>query len=226
VASLRASPESASRRLIDFAMRRLSLRRNSVAGTNENAGAFVTARITKSLKSASRIVALICLLSIGVGTPIAAQTPPQLPGGANSLQETFENWTVACVQQNGAKRCSMSQQQTDAQSHQRVLAIEFAAPTADQVEGTLALPFGLDLGHGVTFQIDDGAVSANQRFRTCLPVGCLIPFAFDAKTMGALRKGVNLKVAALAAADGKEANFTIALKGFPAALDRTAALAK
>ena len=180
----------------------------------------------RSVRALSRFAATVGIFATAAGIPVGAQTPSQLPGGASSLQETFDNWTVACVQQAAAKRCSLSQQQNDAQSHQRVLAIEFMAPAADQLEGTLVLPFGLALDHGVTLQIDDGPASPSQKFRTCLPVGCLVPFAFDAKTIATLRKGANLKVAALAAGDGKEANFTISLKGFPAALDRTAALAK
>jgi invasion protein IalB len=189
-------------------------------------GAFVTASVKRPVKASARLAPFIGVLAAAAATPLAAQTPSQLPGGANSLQEAYDNWTVACVQQSAAKHCSLSQQQMDSQSHQRVLAIEFSAPTADQLEGTLVLPFGLALDHGVTLQIDDGPASPSQKFRTCLPVGCLVPFAFDAKTIATLRKGANLKIAALAAADGKEANFTISLKGFPAALDRTAALAK
>ncbi|MGA2793927.1 MAG: invasion associated locus B family protein [Roseiarcus sp.] len=157
--------------------------------------------------------------------PVAAQTSAALPGGANSLQETFENWTVACVLQDAAKRCALSQQQADQQSRQRVLAIELNAFSTDKVDGVLVLPFGLALDSGVTLQVDDAPAGPTLRFRTCLPVGCIVPLSFDARFVAALRKGAALKVNAFADG-GKDAAFTVSLKGFPAALDRATALAK
>jgi len=163
-------------------------------------------------------------MAIAATAPLAAQTAAELPGGANSLQETYENWTVACSLQGGAKRCSLSQQELDQQSRQRVLAIELA-PLADKAEGTLVLPFGLLIDRGVTLRVDDSAALPVLRFRTCVPVGCLVTLSFDGKFVAELRKGVALKIGAVADG-GKDAAFSISLKGFPAALDRTAALTK
>jgi invasion protein IalB len=165
------------------------------------------------------------LAAIALAAPVGAQTSGTLPGGANSVQETFENWIVACVQQGAAKHCALSQQQADQQSRQRVLAIELTASSPDAVAGTLLLPFGLALDSGVTLQIDDAPAGAPLRFRTCLPAGCLIPLSFDAARAATLRKGANLRVNAVADG-GKDAVFTISLKGYPAALDRMIALAK
>ena len=163
-------------------------------------------------------------VAIAVAAPLAAQSTA-LPGGASSVQETFESWVVACVQDGSAKRCALSQQQTDQQSHQRVLAIELSAASGDKVEGALVLPFGLALDRGVTLQVDESPAGPTLRFRTCLPAGCVVPLSFDAKLLAALRKGAALKVNAVAD-NGKDTVFTISLKGFPAALDRTASLAK
>jgi invasion protein IalB len=165
------------------------------------------------------------LAAIALAASAGAQTSGALPGGANSLQETFENWIVACVQQGAGKHCALSQQQADQQSHQRVLAIELTASSPDAVAGTLVLPFGLALDSGVTLQIDDAPAGAPVRFRTCLPGGCLVPLSFDAARASALRKGANLRVNAVADG-GKDAVFTISLKGYPAALDRMIALTK
>jgi invasion protein IalB len=93
------------------------------------------------------------------------------------------------------------------------------------VDGALVLPFGLALDRGVTLQVDDAPAGPALRFRTCLPAGCVVPLSFDARLVAALRKGAALKINA-AADNGKDAVFTISLKGFPAALDRTAVLAK
>ena len=148
-----------------------------------------------------------------------------LPSGASSLYETYEDWRVSCVLQGDGKRCALSQVQAQ-QNGQRMLAIEFAAPREDEgkVAGTLVLPFGLALDSGVRFQVDEQAALEPGRFRTCLPVGCLVPLAFDSATAEALRAGAVLHVKAVADG-GAEIPFTISLKGFATALDRTTALA-
>lgn len=151
-----------------------------------------------------------------------------LPGGASSLRENHGDWVVNCaVQPQGGKNvksCALSQEQADGNTRQRVLAIELK-PGDNNAQGMLVMPFGLALDQGVAFQIDEGGFSPVQKFRTCLPAGCLVPVTFDARTLTALRKGTALKIKATADG-GKETPFTISLKGFPGAYDRTVALAK
>jgi invasion protein IalB len=153
---------------------------------------------------------------------------PSLPGGANSLRETHGDWLVGCTiqQQNGrnTKQCALSQEQADQSSRQRVLAIELK-PEGAGAQGLMILPFGLALEQGASLQIDEGPASPTHKFRTCLPAGCLVPISFDARALAALRKGNQLKVKTVADG-GKETPFTISLKGFPGAFDRTAALLK
>jgi invasion protein IalB len=153
-----------------------------------------------------------------------APTPSTLPGGATSINETYRDWSVACVQQGAGKRCAMSQVQTQ-QNGQRVLAIEISPPQGSSTTGALALPFGLALANGITLQIDDKPAMVPLRFRTCLPTGCIVPLSFDAAAIVALRAGTSLKVKATTDG-GSEAPFTISLAGFAAALDRVAALAR
>ncbi|WP_077966205.1 invasion associated locus B family protein [Ensifer adhaerens] len=158
------------------------------------------------------------------GQATAAATASSLPGGASSLNETYKDWRVACEQDGSAKRCALSQAQTQ-QNGQRVLAIELNAPSGNAVSGTLVLPFGLALEPGVTFQIDDKPAMQPVHFRTCVPVGCLVSVTFDAPTLGALRAGAALKVNAVADG-GTVAPFSISLQGFGTALDRVATLAR
>lgn len=147
-----------------------------------------------------------------------------LPGGASSLNETYRDWQLACVQQTTTKRCAFSQSQAQ-QNGQRVLAIELSAPTGNTVTGIIILPFGLALDKGITLQIDDQPAGQALQFRTCLQAGCVVPLSFDAPTLTTLRAGVALKVKAIS--DGGQATpFSISLQGFDAALDRVAALAK
>jgi invasion protein IalB len=169
------------------------------------------------------------LLGIVCGTSVlAAQAGganQALPGGANSIQEAHGDWRVACSQQGAQKVCTLSQQIMDRSSRQRILAIELNAPASDHVEGTLILPFGLTLDKGITFQVDELAAGPTLRFRTCLPAGCIVSVRFDAKALAALKTGTALTVKATGDNE-QEIPFTISLRGFASAIDRTAALAK
>ena len=156
----------------------------------------------------------------------AAQDASQtLPGGATELQERHGDWRVTCAQPTGKRVCTLSQQQSDRNTRQLVIAIELKAPSANQAEGTIVLPFGLAVDRPVTLQIDD-APGVQRPVRTCLPVGCLVPVTFDGAMVTALSSGTILSVRASAVDGTKETVFRIPLAGFASALARTAALAK
>lgn len=155
-----------------------------------------------------------------------AQAPAStLPGGASSIQETFQDWRVACVQQEAAKHCAFSQQQSQ-QNGQLVLNIELVMQNEKNAAGNLVLPFGLALASGATLQIDDGKPDATLPFKTCLPIGCIVPLSFDAAKLAALRKGQALKINAVASTDNKPVTLSVSLKGFAEAQDRVAVLGK
>ncbi len=155
----------------------------------------------------------------------AATAAESLPNGASSVQETFQDWQVACVQQGPAKRCSLAQQQIDQQSRQRVLAVELT-PAAGKAQGILILPFGLAFEKGATLQVDDGAVGQPLRFQTCIPGGCIVPVTFEGAALSGLRQGTTLKIKAASVDGNKDTTFSVSLKGFGPAFDRTAALLK
>ncbi|WP_204307255.1 invasion associated locus B family protein, partial [Enterobacter hormaechei] len=87
---------------------------------------------------------------------------------ASSLQEAHGDWVVGCAVQGNAKRCGLTQEQTNQQTRQRVLAMELTL-VGDRIEGVLLLPFGLVLDQGVVLQIDELPQGQALRFRTCLP---------------------------------------------------------
>jgi invasion protein IalB len=170
---------------------------------------------------------LIAAVLAGAATAVQAQQAT-LPGGASSLTEVHGDWIVSCAitgeGEQARKACAMAQEQKDGKSGQRVVAIELR-PGAQKSPATLAMPFGLDLASGVALQVDDGASGEALPYRTCLPAGCLVPFDIDAKMLASLRDGGILKLHAKADG-GKETMFSISLKGFGGAFDRTAALTK
>jgi invasion protein IalB len=194
----------------------------------------------------TRSLATITIATLGFGavsgSPLTAQQPPvqsapktpggpppaveqTFPGGASQLQETHGDWRVVCAQKDGQKACTFSQQQTDNNSRQLVLGIELKPTGSDRAEGTMILPFGLAVTKPVTLQIDDAGPTQTAQFRTCLPVGCLVPITFDASTVASLRKGTVLTVKTTGDG-GQEAALKVSLKGFPGAFDRTAILGK
>lgn len=147
-----------------------------------------------------------------------------LPGGASALSETHGDWTVNCQATVTTKTCTLSHQQFNKQSGQRLLAIELASKSGEDASGTLALPFGLALSNGITLEVDDKKLDGSLQFSTCQMVGCLVPVSFDGDVMPLLKAGTTLKINAVAADTQQPVNFTISLNGFGSALARTAAL--
>jgi invasion protein IalB len=164
------------------------------------------------------------IVALAAGPAVAANEPPALPNGASSVQETYDDWQVLCLQAEATIRCSMSQQQAQ-QDGQRVLAIELGAGDSG-ITGSLVLPFGLALAAGATLQIDDGQAQAPLPFKTCLPGGCIVPVSFGPEMLDRLAKGTLLKVTVTAADNDQPAVLNISLKGIAAALDRVMALSR
>ena len=170
-------------------------------------------------------LAVVFALVLGCAGATAQTPAPALPGGASSLQETFEDWQVSCAVQGTVRLCRMAQQQRQKDGNQLVLAVELAPAAKDGVAGLLVLPFGLRLADGVTLQIDEGKPSPALAFSTCLPGGCLVPLGLDAGFVRALRSGAALKIGARANDGGQAVALAVSLKGFAAAHDRLKVLA-
>ncbi|HEV7321295.1 MAG TPA: invasion associated locus B family protein [Ensifer sp.] len=153
----------------------------------------------------------------GEGAAAGTSTAP------SQLSETYEDWSVACIERDGSKRCLLSQRQFH-KNGQHVLTLELRPAENAGLEGSLALPFGLHLDKGVTLGVDEATGGKPARFRTCLPFGCVVPLAFTAATVELLRNGQALKIGAFASDTDKEVQFSVSLKGFAAAFDRVLAL--
>ena len=167
-----------------------------------------------------------CVMAVAAFLALAGPGKAQeggikLPSGASSLQETYQDWSLAC---QGAPQavCAISQQQMQ-QNGQRVMAIELSRNSDGTLAGNLILPFGLTLDSGAVLQVDEAVPQEPLRFSTCLPVGCLIPLTFDAKTVAALKASTALKVK-VKSIEAKEATLSVSLKGLAEAVDRLAAL--
>jgi invasion protein IalB len=164
----------------------------------------------------------------------AGATTGSFPGGALSLRETHGDWLLTCSVDaaSGRKSCVVSQEQSDAKSRQRVLMLQIK-PDGPGGEGLLILPFGLLLENGATLRVEQvanvtpGAPPPPQlslKIRTCLPVGCVAPFALDAATLGAVRLAKQVTITARAAETSQDVSFKVSPAGFGSAYDRAAAL--
>ncbi|KRB32890.1 invasion protein [Mesorhizobium sp. Root695] len=152
----------------------------------------------------------------------AQQQVAAVPDGPSSLREVYQDWSVACSVQENARVCSLSQDQVQ-KNGQRLLAVEIQRRADGSTMATLLLPFGILLDPGVTLQIDDQPPLSPQRFRTCLPTGCIAVFAIDRPTLGKMRGGTVLKLNVTT--DAKTPlTFPVSLHGLTAALDRMVAL--
>lgn len=154
-------------------------------------------------------------------TPVAT-----LPNGASSINETYGDWTVDCRIVDRQKQCVLSQVQRNKDSGQRVFAIELHSPRDGKTEGTVLMPFGLNLDAGALLKLDDKDLGKGLRFSTCVPQGCLLPVSFPTVATDAMRKGTKLVVASLSLSSNEPITFNVSLDGFSAALARTTELAK
>ncbi len=167
------------------------------------------------------------LLAGAVQAQEAVPAKSPLPGGASSIQESYEDWRVLCNVVNNAKQCAIQQVQTDTKSGQRVLAVELTPAPDGGTSGNLVMPFGLQFDAGVALALDAGANGKPLTFKTCIPAGCLVPLTLDAGTITALKAGKELKLTAKSVdANVKPLVFTVSLKGFGPALDRAVAVLK
>lgn len=154
----------------------------------------------------------------------ATKTDATLPGGASSLRESFDDWTVSCALPGGRRVCALSQVQVDQQSKQRALAFEVGAVDAKGISGIMALPFGLALAPGVTVQIDEAAPLPALPFQVCLPAGCIVQFRFEGDTLAKLKTGKQVKINAKAFEGGQPIVLNLSLNGFAAGLTRLQSL--
>jgi invasion protein IalB len=165
--------------------------------------------------------ALLCSSIIFMLAP-AAFAQSALPNGASTLQETYQDWRVACSSRDKATACAISQDQTQ-QNGQRLLAVEMQVRPDGSALATFLLPFGIVLDSGITPNVDDQPPLKPVRFRTCLPTGCIALLPIDPATLAKLRVGSRLNLKVTADAD-KPLSFPVSLHGFSAALDRVAAV--
>lgn len=167
-----------------------------------------------------RSYGLICAVSLSLA-PLLAHGQ-SFPSGATALQEVYQNWRVLCSVKDKQKICTASQTQTQ-RNGQQLLAVEVRPEANSALAATIVLPFGLLLDSGVVLQVDDKPALAPLRFHTCLPIGCVVRYTFDAKTVSQIRAGKVVKIA-VSNDGGSTLAMNVSTEGFGPALDRAMVL--
>lgn len=174
-------------------------------------------------KTVQIVASALCLPALPA--MVAPTLAAPLPGGAGSLVETYQDWVVACQGRDEQSFCVMRQVQSNNQTGQNVVTVEFSA-VQDKLNGVLLLPFGLALTDGASVKIDADEKSQPVPFSTCLPQGCLAPVSFEADDVARLKGGTVLNIAARSLSPSQPLDLKISLRGFSAALSRVAELTK
>lgn len=169
---------------------------------------------------------LLVALFSALATPIAiaqGATDMQAP---TTLSETYDAWTVQCVNrangENTQRTCQMSQVLRQQKTNQRVLTFAIGMD-GKNAKATLILPFGLLLSDGVRVQVAEEEILKGS-FRTCLPAGCLVEIELSVETIKKLESAETASVL-MTANSGQPVKTDISLKGFTSAFQRLSALA-
>src|SRR5690606_26236021 len=113
-----------------------------------------------TLAAAITTVAMTAAHAQQPATPAAST----LPNGAASVSETYGDWTVDCRLVDRRKQCLLSQVQGNKETGRRVYAIEPTPPAGGKTEGTILMPFGLNLDAGAVLKLDDKDLGKGLRF--------------------------------------------------------------
>lgn len=181
----------------------------------------------RNLKAAM-FLGVACVMAGGATTAMAKGSGPstaahKLPGGASSLNETYQDWQVMCQQSPVGARCAAVQQEFSNQTHQRILNVQLSPAADGHTAGVVMAPLGVALAKGVVLQADGKIVGAPMSFTACVSDGCIAPATFSASQLNMLQgaKRVEVKLSSLT---GQNLTLPLSAKGLSDAVARVNAL--
>lgn len=133
-------------------------------------------------------------------------------------------WTLNCASgATGTLECQMSQNLTESKSGQRVLTVTIRKQPKDGTMALLlALPHGLYIPSGASYQIDQGAKNA-VAIQTSDQNGAYAAVPLNEALIAALKAGTTLNVAMESLARSP-VTIPLSLNGFTAAFDKLSAV--
>jgi invasion protein IalB len=154
-------------------------------------------------------------------TPAAPAAPPPPPEVKN-----VGDWLVRCYPAQTQSPCDMYQQQNDAKSNQRVLAVSLAyIPHLDKHAIQISVPLGVSIQRGVVLQAGS-YTSPTMPYRRCDRGGCYVEMLLDNTVVDQLNHAGDNALLKVTADDGKNYQLKLSLNGFTAAHDSMAEQAK
>jgi invasion protein IalB len=172
------------------------------------------------LLSGLALAGLISGAALAQGSPAGAA-----PQGQPDVKQVGD-WAVRCFPIQSASPCDMFQQQDAKDSKQRVLSLSIAfIPHLNQHAIQISVPLGVAVQPGVV--IHDGNFSSKvMPYRRCDRAGCYVEMLLDNSVIDQLSHGGDTAMIKVTADDGKQYDLKFSLKGFSAAHDSMADLAK
>lgn len=162
-------------------------------------------------------VAAMLAFAAGPGGLAFAQETPK----AEAPEKPVNAWVVNCASgaNGGALECQMSQNLTEAKTGQRVLTVTIRKQAKDGAMAMLlALPHGLFIPSGASYQIDAGE-KKTVAIQTSDQNGAYAAVPLDAALITALKTGTNLNIG-IESVTRKPVAIPLSLNGFTAAIDK------
>ena len=173
-----------------------------------------------------KIQSLLSGLALGVLAfgPAFAQAPAAPPPPPEV--KNIGDWLVRCYPAQTQSPCDMYQQQNDAKSQQRVLAVSIAyIPHVDKHAIQISVPLGVSIARGVVLQA--GSYSTPMMpYRRCDRAGCYVEMLLDNSTIDQMNHAGDNALIKVTADDGKNYQLKLSMNGFTAAHDSMAEQAR
>lgn len=172
---------------------------------------------------------LSLLSSVFLGALVSSAALAQAPAAAPPAPPEVKNigdWLVRCYPAQTQSPCDMYQQQNDAKSNQRVLAVSLAyIPHLDKHAIQISVPLGVSIQRGVVLQAGS-YTSPVMPYRRCDRGGCYVEMLLDNSVVDQLNHAGDNALLKVTADDGKNYQLKLSLNGFTAAHDSMTEQAK
>ena len=169
--------------------------------------------------------ALSLVLTAGPAFAEDAKPAQPKPADANTKPTDANPWAVNCSSGSATAelQCQVSQNLTEAKTGQRVLTVTVRRDSGNgSLAMLLALPHGLFLPSGASFQIDQGQKTVIA-IQTSDQNGAYAATPLSADLVKAMKSGTNLNIG-MESVTRKPVTIPVSLAGFTAAIDKLQAL--
>ena len=162
------------------------------------------------MSAGHRIGSLLCAgLALGCGAAVAA--PSQ-------RMETYEDWTVRCVERENLPPCDMVQFATERDSGEQVMQVSIAHAGKENAYGVqIRVPLGVLLDRGAVIRVDAEEPLTGFTFTRCHASGCYIERIMQPDELTPFKTGIE-GVLGVIGADGRPMTLPLSFRGFSEAL--------